>query len=80
MGQVLLSLDEIDRVKRINGIYTTVDLAKKTEDRVSRKTWTRALKDRTPTKKVLDELAALGARLPHLLVYESFHDEEKAAA
>lgn len=70
----LLSLDEIDRIKRINRIDGVVDLAEITG--VNRKTWGEAIKHRTPTPKVLQALAALGARPDRVLVYES---EEVAA-
>lgn len=56
----LLSLDEIDRVKRSKGLRTVQDLADATG--VTRKTWAKALKDRKPQKTVLDALAELGAR------------------
>lgn len=80
MHQVLLNLYEIDRIKRANGIYTTVELAKRTAGRVSRNTWTRALKDREPRPDVLNELAALGARIDQILVSEVLHEDDKPAA
>lgn len=64
----LLSLDEIDRIKRINRITGVVDLAEITG--VNRKTWSEALKYRTPTPKVLQALATLGARPDRILIYE----------
>lgn len=65
----LLSLDEIDRVKRLHHITSTAGLAEKTG--LSRKTWTTAIGTRRPTGAVLDELARLGARPTHILVAES---------
>ncbi|CAB0807345.1 transcriptional regulator [Corynebacterium diphtheriae] len=64
----LLSLDEIARVKRINRIDGVVDLAEITG--VNRRTWGEALKHRIPTPKVLQALAALGARSDRILIYE----------
>lgn len=66
--QFLISLDEVDRVKRIHGWRSTVDLARNTS--VSRTTWTNALKTRRPTPDVLNALAALGARPERVLVLD----------
>lgn len=66
MTMFLLSLDEIDRVKRLNQIHSTVDLANRTH--VSRNTWASALRTRRPTPAVLDALADLGARPNRILV------------
>lgn len=64
----LISLDEVDRVKRLHNLRTAVDLAAKTD--VSRNTWNKALKERKPTPAVLDALGMLGARPERILVYE----------
>lgn len=66
MTKALLSLDEIDRVKRINGIRSTTGLAECTGP--SRNTWTTALKTRRPTPDILDALLGLGARPSKVLV------------
>lgn len=66
MTTLLISLDEVDRVKRINGIRSTTDLAKRTG--LSRNTWTTALKTRIPREGVLQELHNLGGRPDRLLV------------
>jgi hypothetical protein len=68
MGKFLLSLDEIDRVKRRNSIHTLVDLEKVTK--VTRKTWREALSSRAPKPAVLDALADLGARPDKILVLD----------
>ena len=70
----LLSFDEVDRIKRLNHIESTVKLAEKTG--LSRKTWTNALQTRKPTPAILDALAALGAHPARVLV----NAEELAAA
>ncbi|UTN92963.1 helix-turn-helix DNA binding domain protein [Gordonia phage Finkle] len=62
----LLSLDEIERVKRVNGISTYVALEKRTP--LSERTWRQAVKTRKPTPQVLDALASLGARADRILV------------
>lgn len=64
----LLSLDEIDRVKRVNGLRTLVDLERVTG--VTRKTWQAAMKSREPKPAVLNALATLGARPNRILVGE----------
>lgn len=62
----LLSLDEVERVKRINGINTYVKLGERTA--LSERTWRHAIKTRKPTPQVLDALARLGARPDRILV------------
>lgn len=62
----LISLDELDRVKRINRLYTAVDLANRTG--LSRNTWNAAIKNRRPTPQVLNALAELGAAPERVLV------------
>lgn len=73
MTQFLISLDEVERVKRMNGITSTVELAEKT--RVGRATWTRALSSRKPNDTVLQALASLGARSSHVLIADDLHPE-----
>lgn len=72
MSQFLISLDEVERVKRINRIGSTVELAERTQ--VSRATWSRTLKSREPTPAILSALARLGARASHVLVAENLAD------
>ncbi|MCZ9296690.1 XRE family transcriptional regulator [Corynebacterium sp. c21Ua_68] len=62
----LLSLDEIDRVKRANGLSSLVDLERETG--ITRKTWRGAMNTREPKPAVLQALAALGARPNRILV------------
>lgn len=66
MTSFLLSLDELERVKRAHGIRTNVELAEVSG--VSRRTWTTALRDQKPTPQVLEALARLGARPSHVLI------------
>lgn len=66
MTTFLLSLDEIERVKRVNRIKTAVDLAAKSG--VSRNTWNKALKTRKPTPQILEALAELGAMPERVLI------------
>lgn len=66
MTQFLISLDEVERVKRANRIQSTVELAQRTG--LSRSTWSRALKSRKPQPDVLNALAVLGARAGYVLV------------
>lgn len=68
----LISLDELDRVKRANGLRTIVDLSEATA--ISRPTWTRAIKTRRPTPDILNALAELGARPNKVLVLDSVQD------
>lgn len=68
MTRFLISLDEIERTKRLNGIGSNVELARATG--VSRNTWTTALKERKPTTQVLDALARLGARPDRILIVD----------
>lgn len=62
----LLSLDEIDRVKRINRIQSYVELERVTG--VTRKTWRDSIRTREPRPAVLQALAKLGARPAHILI------------
>lgn len=65
----LLSLDEIDRVKRMNNFVTMEQLAEATG--ITRKTWSTAIRGRRPTPVILDALATLGARPNKILVLEA---------
>ena len=69
MTEFLLSLDEVERVKRQNRIARTVDLAEVTG--LARNTWTKALSTRKPTPMVLDALAGLGARPDKILILDA---------
>lgn len=69
MTLFLISLDEVERVKKLNGIKSTVELAEKTN--VSRATWSRILKTREPKDSALQALARLGARPSKVLIAEN---------
>ncbi|MDI9914405.1 XRE family transcriptional regulator [Rhodococcus sp. IEGM 1379] len=62
----LLSLDEVERVKRAHRISSVTRLAEVTA--LTRKTWYTALRDRRPTPQILDALARLGARPDRILI------------
>lgn len=64
----LLSLDELDRVKRAHKLSSLVDLERETG--VTRKTWRDAIKTREPKPAILQALAALGARPNRILVVD----------
>lgn len=66
MSNYLLSLDEIDRVKRLHNISSNIALEEKTG--VTRKTWGEAISSRKPSIKILDALAELGADPSRILV------------
>lgn len=68
MASFLISLDELDRVKRAHGLRSTADLARHTG--MSRATWTRAVNQRRPTPDILCALASLGARPTRVLVLD----------
>ena len=68
MSKYLLSLDEIDRVKRLHHITSATGLEEATG--VTRKTWSAAINTRQPTIKVLEALAMLGADPARILVRE----------
>lgn len=72
----LISLDELDRVKRANRLRTVVELSEATS--VSRTTWTRAIKTRRPTPDILEALAGLGARPNKVLVLDGGQDVRAA--
>lgn len=71
----LLSLDEVDRVRRLNRIQSNTELAERTG--ISRKTWSHVLRTRSLSPSVLNALAELGANPSRVLVFE---DHTKAAA
>lgn len=66
VSNFLLSLDEIDRVKRLN--HATSNTALEELTGVTRKTWGAAISTRRPTPQVLDALAQLGADPSRILV------------
>lgn len=75
MTQFLISLDELERVKKVHHIDSTVELSERTG--VSRSTWGRVLKTRRPTGDVIQALATLGANPSRILIAE---DTTTAAA
>lgn len=77
MKHFLISLDEVERVKRIHNIKSTVELAKRTG--IARSTWTRALSTRKPTPDVLDALANLGSKPSRVLICEDLSELEAVA-
>lgn len=77
MAQFLISLDELDRVKRANHIGSTVELAKRTN--LARSTWARVASTRKPTPDILEALATLGARPAKILVLEDSNTTSAAA-
>lgn len=77
MSSLLLSLDEIDRVKRMNGITSTVSFEEKTG--ITRKTWSKAINTRRPSIPVMEALYELGARPSRLLVGVEVETETAAA-
>lgn len=64
----LLSLDEIDRVKKLHRITSTTALAELTQ--LTRKTWATAINTRKPTTAILDALADLGANPARVLTID----------
>ena len=76
-GMFLLSLDEIDRVKRLHHIPSLSSLEEKTG--VTRKTWSKAMRERRPTPDVLNALASLGARPERVLIAEEEQLEAQIA-
>lgn len=64
----LLSLDEMERVKRAHALKTFVSMEQRTG--VSERTWRTAVKTRRPTPQVLDALGALGARSNKILIWD----------
>ena len=73
---LLLSLDEIDRVKRINRIESWSAMEDLTN--ITRKTWAKTASTRRASWDVMEKLVELGARPNHLLV--AMEKEQLAAA
>ena len=63
----LLSLDEMERVKSVNGLTSFVAMEQRTG--VSERTWRTAFKSRRPTPAVLDALGHLGARPDKIMIW-----------
>ncbi|MFC9764353.1 XRE family transcriptional regulator [Rhodococcus jostii] len=72
----LISLDELDRTKRRNGIRNITELAEASG--VSRRTWSTTVRDRRPTPQVLDALARLGARPERVLIADEASTQASA--
>lgn len=68
MAHFLISLDELERVKKANHIDSITALADKSQ--LSRSTWGRVLKTRIPTGDVIQALAELGANPSRILIAE----------
>lgn len=66
MSKLLLSLDEVDRVRRLNGLHSYTALEDKTG--ITRKTWAKVLRSRELSTPVMEALYSLGARPNRLLV------------
>lgn len=66
MSRLLLSLDEIDRVKRLHGITSNTGLEDRTG--ITRKTWAKAINTRQLSIPVMEALYDLGARPDRLIV------------
>ena len=66
VSKLLLSLDEVDRVRRMHGLHSQTALEDKTG--ITRKTWAKALKTRELSVPVMEALYGLGARPNRLLV------------
>lgn len=66
VGKLLLSLDEIDRVRRMHGLNSQTALEDKTQ--ITRKTWAKVLKTRELSVPIMEALYKLGARPSRLLV------------
>ena len=66
MSKLLLSLDEVDRVRRLNGLHSYTALEDKTG--ITRKTWAKVLRSRELSTPVMEALHDLGARPGKLLV------------
>ena len=72
MHKLLVSLDEIDRVKRINHITTQEAFAEKLD--VHRNTLRTYLRERKATDEFINGLFRLGARPNKLLVVVDDHE------
>ncbi|HJD79069.1 MAG TPA: XRE family transcriptional regulator [Corynebacterium pollutisoli] len=66
MGKLLLSLDEIDRVMRLNGITSNTGLEDKTG--ITRKTWAKARNTRELSIPIMQAIYDLGGRPDRITV------------
>ena len=66
MGKLLLSLDEIDRVMRLNGITSNTGLEDKTG--ITRKTWAKARNTRELSIPIMQAIYDLGGRPDRIAV------------
>lgn len=66
MGKLLLSLDEIDRVMRLNGITSNTGLEDKTG--ITRKTWAKARNTRELSIPIMQAIYGLGGRPDRIAV------------
>lgn len=66
MGKLLLSLDEIDRVMRLNGITSNTGLEDKTG--ITRKTWAKARSTRELSIPIMQAIYDLGGRPDRITV------------
>lgn len=63
---LLLSLDEIDRVKRLNHVTSWTAMEELTD--ITRKTWAKTASTRRASWDVMEALVKIGARPERLLV------------
>lgn len=75
VSHFLISLDELDRVRKIHGLKHVADIARHT--RMGRSTWNRAVTTRRPTPDVLNALASMGARPGRILVLADVEHAER---
>lgn len=68
MKTMLISLDEVDRLKRAHGVTTIRELADIMP--ISRRTLSVALRDRRATSTVLNAFAAIGADPERILIID----------
>lgn len=69
MPKVLISLDEVDRVRRLNHIASNAELADKIG--IHRNTLSKYLKTRELDNEVINGLVRLGAKASKILVVEN---------
>lgn len=74
---LLLSLDEIDRVKRMNRVDSWTAMEDLTG--ITRKTWAKTASTRRASWDVMDELVKIGARPERLLVAMPAAEQHAAA-
>lgn len=74
---LLLSLDEIDRVKRVNHIESWSAMEDLTH--ITRKTWAKTASTRRASWDVMEALVQLGARPDRLLVRMASAEQPVAA-